>query len=250
MTPDPDSRTLARMVALARLQVGSHRPMLRVIRASGVPVNADDPDPKPDDPKADPKPDPKPADPVTGDAKTAADVARLQAALDAERTQRKAEAKTAKATADRLAAIEAADATDLEKATQRADAAEATVATLTESVRTANLVAAFGDSKLGLVDASAAAALATGVEFDDDHQPTNADKIAADLTGRYAFLKGTPNPPPPADINAGGGAGGSGGSGPSLTAEQLSAAKAANMSPEEWAHYSDPNAGLYEPAKT
>ncbi len=204
--------------------------------------------PKGDPPVADPPADP-PTPPVTGD-KTAADVARLQAALDAERTARKQEAKEAKATAARLKAIEDADASELEKATKRADEAEATNAGLVERIRKATLATALGDAKHGLVDANAAAALAAGVEYDDEHNPTNVDKLVTDLTGRYAFLKGTPAAPKPGEINAGGGAGGSGGGGPSLTAEQLSAAKAANMSPEEWAHYSDPNAGLYEPAKT
>ncbi len=250
MTPDPDSRTIARMVALARLSAGSHRPMLRVIRASGVPMNADpegDPkDPKKDNPPADPPKDP----PVTGDAKTAADVARLQAALDAERTQRKADAKEAKDAKAKLKLLEDADASELDKEKRRADEAEAKVNTLTESVRRANLVTAFGDGKHGLVDATAAAALATGVEYDDDHNPTNVDALVTDLTGRFSFLKGTPTAPPPGNIDAGGGAGGGGGSGPALSAEQLSAAKAANMSPEEWAHYQDPSAGLYVPAKT
>ncbi len=204
--------------------------------------------PKGDPPVADPPADPQ-TPPVTGD-KTAADVARLQAALDAERAERKREAKDAKDAKAKLAAIEDADASELDKATKRADEAEAKVNTLTESVRKANLVAAFGDPKHALVDASAAAALASGVEYDEDGLPTNVDKLVTDLTGRYAFLKGTPAAPKPGEINAGGGAGGSGGGGPSLTAEHLSAAKAANMSPEEWAHYSDPNAGLYEPAKT
>ncbi len=173
-----------------------------------------------------------------------------KAALDAERTARKKAEKEAKDAVAKLKAIEDADATELEKATKRADEAEAKVSTLTASVQRANLTSALADPKLGLVDANAAAALATGVEYDDDGMPKDVDKIAETLTGRYAFLKGEKPAPKPGDINPGGGAGGEGGGGPALTAEELAAAKAGNMSPEEFAHYKDPTAGPYVPAKT
>ncbi len=174
-------------------------------------------------------------------AKAAADAdAKLgdagKAAIDAERKSRREAEKRAKDAEAKLKAIEDADASELEKATKRAEEAEARVNTLTESVRKANLVAAFGDPKHALVDASAAAALASGVEYDEDGLPTNVDKLVTDLTGRYAFLKGTPAAPKPGEINAGGGAGGGGGGGgPALTAEELATAQSFGMTAEDYA---------------
>jgi hypothetical protein len=250
--PDPIRRTAPNdVMTLARMQASSWRPMLDALRVSGVPLNADDPkdppkDPAPKDPPADPPKDP----PVTGDAKTAADVARLQAALDAERAQHKTAAKDAKDLKARLDKIEAADASELELATKRADEAEAKLTKATENTRKANLLVALGDSKHGLVSAAAAARLAEGVEYDDNDQPTNVDAVATKLKESFDFLKGTAPAPKPGDINPGGGAGGGGGNEPVLTAEELTAAQQSNMSPAEWAHYKQKDAGPYVPPKT
>lgn len=197
----------------------------------------------------------KAADEAAAKAKADAEAAAKlgdggKAALDAERTARKKAEKEAKDALAKLKAIEDADASELEKATKRADEAEAANAKLTETARKARLTVELAKPEHALVDAAATAALITGVEFDEDGNPTNvADRVKA-VTETYAFLKGKAAPPPPGDINAGGGGGGGGGDGPTLTAEELSAAKAANMSAEEWAHYKDPSAGPYVAAKT
>jgi hypothetical protein len=173
-----------------------------------------------------------------------------KAALAAERKAKNDAEKRAKAAEAKLKEIEDADASDLDKATKRAEEAEAKVQTLTENVRRARLIVELAKPEHALVDAAAAAALMTGVEYDDDGEPTNVADAVKAVTAKYEFLKGAPPVPKPAEINPGGGAGGSGGSGPALTAEELSAAKAANMSPEEWAHYKYPQAGPFVAAKT
>lgn len=247
MTPDPiiGRTALGDVMTLARMQASSHRPMLHALRVSGVPLNADDPPKDPVDPSADPPKDP----PVTGGF-TAADKAALDAALAAERTLRKQHEKDAKDAKARLQAIEDADASELDKATKRAEEAEAKVSGMTERLHRARLIVELAKPEHKLVDAAAAAHLMEGVEYDDDGNPTNVADAVKAVTEKYAFLKGEPAAPPPPEINAGGGAGGSGGSGPALTAEQLSAARSMNMTPEEWAHYQDPSAGLFVPAKT
>lgn len=248
MTPElAISRTaLGDVMTLARTQAMSHRPMLDALRVSGVPMNADDPPEGP--PKKDPPADPPKVPPVTGEF-TAADKAKLDAALDAERKLRKQHEKDAKEALAKLKTIEDADASELEKATKRADEAEAANAKLTDNMRRARLTVELAKPEHALVDAAATAALITGVEFDEDGNPTNvADRVKA-VTETYAFLKGKAAPPPPGEVNSGNGVV-NGSNGPTLTAEELAAAKSANMSAEEWAHYKDPSAGPYVAAKT
>ncbi len=180
---------------------------------------------------------------------TAADKAALEAVVAKERADRKTHEKAARDALAKLKKLEDADATELEKATKRADEAEAKITAATEKVRRANLLAALSDA--GVTKAKAAARLLDGVEYDDDtDEPTNLDTAitAAQAAFGDEMFKGAA-PPPPGDLNGGDG-NNAGGNAPPLNADELRAAKASNMSPEEFRHYQDPHAGPYKPAGT
>ncbi len=247
--PDLTRRTvLDDVMSLARMYEPSHGPMLAKLRASGVPLNAEDPpkDPPAKDPPADPPKDP----PVTGEF-TAADKAALEAVVAKERTERKAHEKAARDALAKLKTLEDADATELEKATKRADEAEAKITAATEKVRKANLVTALADAGLTGARAKAAARLIDGVEFGDDDEPTNLEVRITAAKTEYGedMFKGA-KPSPPGNVN--GGEGGNGDKPPTLTAEELSMAASFGMTPVEYEAAKSPGYRPPEPvaAKT
>lgn len=164
---------------------------------------------------------------------------RAMATIHAQREkekQLKAELAEAKKAADRLAEIEAAQMTEQEKAVKRAEEAEKLAAAAMEQMRTGLLLAELAKPEHGIVDAEAAAALITGVEYDDHGRPTNAtDRITALLEAK-GFLKATGAAAATVakpTINSG--AGTTPAPGPNLLPEEVQMAEKLGMSPERYA---------------
>ncbi len=132
----------------------------------------------------------------------------------------------------RLDEIEAAQLTEQQKLERRAEEAEARLAAADLRVRTANLVSELSKPEHGIVNAQAAAKLLDGVEFDDTGNPSNLTDLLPPFLESNAFLKGAYTPPPAPNVNPGAGA--APGPPPALTADELEAAKAMNMTAEEY----------------
>jgi len=181
----------------------------------------------------------------TGKDGTPFDPERAQRALDAARDaerKAKAEAKEAKEKAKKFDELTEAQKSDLDKAVDRAEAAEKKAETADSKLKRANLIAALADLKFGIVNARAAAKLIEDVEFDDEGEPTNLGSPDEDnsLIGKFLseneYLRGTPPKPKAPSVDGKEGTGGDD-KPPELTAAELDAAKAADMTPEEYAIY-------------
>lgn len=194
------------------------------------PANTPPADPPAGDPPATPPADPPAAPPAEGNA-------GLKSALDKERDARKAAEKAAKEGKDaikRLAELEAANQTETEKLQKERDDAIAAVNATTSTIRDANLKLALSSPEHGFASPKLAllAVKEHGVEFDDDHNPTNLEEVIAAVVAAEPALVGTPTKPKPPSTNSGDGKQ----EGPKidLTAEELAAADAAGKTPEEW----------------
>lgn len=199
-------------------------------------------DPKPPEGETPPEPTPAPpTDPApAGDEEFDKDRAMaLIAKLREEAKDSKAAAKERDALAAKLKEREDADLSEQELvAKEREEAIAERDALRTRTREDAVKLAVFGvQQDKGLADAELALAALdrTKIEFDDQGQPTNVDVLIDDLLERKPLLKGTPPPPRVPSSDGGGGTGG--GSAPDLTAEQLEAARATGMSPEDYARW-------------
>jgi hypothetical protein len=166
-----------------------------------------------------------------------------KAALDAERKARKDAERDLKAAQKLLKDAEDAKLSETEKLRKDADEGKALAAKATDTLRLANLRLALASTK-NIADPKAAAKLIDGVEYDDDHEPTNLDDRVKALLIEYPLLKGGKPAAPDIDGKNGNGNGPT----PKLTAEELEAAKDFGMTPEEYQAFKDPNAQL-PPAK-
>lgn len=184
-------------------------------------------------------------DPPKGKDGTPFDPDRAQRAIDAARaaeTKAKAEAKEAKDKAKKFDELTEAQKSDLEKAQDRAEKAEEKANKADSKLKRANLIAALTDPKNGIVNARAAAKLIEGVEFDDEGEPANLgspedeDSLLAKFLTENEYLRGTPAKPKPPNLDGKEGTGAEEPE-PELNAEELAAAKAADMTPEEYAAY-------------
>lgn len=161
-----------------------------------------------------------------------------KAALEAERKERKAAEKRAKDAEAALKAKEEAELTEVERLKKQAEDAEGKVTAATEKLRRANLITALADEGLSGARAKAAAKLLDDVEYDEDDEPTNladAMKAAKAEYGDDIFKGAKPKAP-----KTNGGEGNEDREGPTLTADELAAAKAAGMTPEEYEQYKSP----------
>lgn len=161
-------------------------------------------------------------------------------ALDAERKARRAAEKKAAEAQKKLDDAEAAKLSDLDREKKRADDAEAKVTGATEKLRKANLLTALAVEKVA--NPKAAARLLDGVEFDEDDEPTNlqdAIKAAKAEYGEEFFGAAKAPKKKPGSGDAGAGTD-EDREGPTLTADELAAAKAAGMTPGEYEAYKLP----------
>lgn len=165
-----------------------------------------------------------------------------KAALDAERKARRDADKRAKDAEARLKALEDEKLSDTEKLKKEAEAGKALASTATEKLRRANLITALADEGLHGARAKAAAKLLDSVEFDDDDEPTNLKDAITSAKAEYGddIFKGAKPKAPKTN----GGEGNEDREGPTLTADELAAAKAAGMTPEEYETYKSPQPKL------
>lgn len=163
----------------------------------------------------------------------------LKKALDEERTARKQfeqQVKDLKPKAEAHDQLTEAQKTELQKAQDDLTAAQQTNAGLIEQIRAANLRSALADQKHGLASPglAAMAVTAAGIEFDESNRPVGLDDAVKAVTeSEPALLAGKP----PAPTGNGGEGGGT--SNVTLTAEELEAAKASEMTPEEYVAFRD-----------
>jgi hypothetical protein len=196
-------------------------------------------DPPAGDPPAAPPADPPKADPPASD--DAKSVANLETTLKKVRDELKAantKVKELEPKANAHDELTKAQQTELEQAQEQAREARDALNATTSKVRAANLKVALGDSKYGLASAKAAATLlqAEGIEFGDDDEPIDLDEAVEKLTEANPFLLGTA-PKPKAPKTDGGSGGGGETAQVNLTTEELQAAKAFGMTPEEYTAY-------------
>lgn len=187
-------------------------------------------------------------DPNEGDPGDAFDRDRAMATirkLRAEVKDAKAQAKRVDELEKKLQEREDADKTEEQRRAERLAALETEQAESTRKLRDLRLQLAVHERAAELEIADPALAVAAldraKVAFDDDGDPTNLDEILRATLDRHPALKAT------ATGGAGGGgrksggtdggSGGTGSQGPSLTAEELDAAKAMGMSPERYAAF-------------
>lgn len=133
------------------------------------------------------------------------------------------------------------------EAEERAAQATEMAANATAVLRKGNLLAELSKPEHGIVDVQAAVALIQGVEYDDQGQPVNLTTSEGETPSLldtflaekpYLKAQGTPAPAPtPPNLNGGGG--GQQIPGPSLTPEELAAAKQFGMTPERYAAMRD-----------
>lgn len=174
-----------------------------------------------------------------------------KAALDAERKAKKEAEKRAREAEKKLKDREEADLSETEKLKKQAEDGKKLADSATQKLQRANLLTALGEQGLTGSKAKAAAKLLEGVEYDDDDEPTNLEDRIKAATAEYGedmFKGATPRKKPPA--TDGGEGGEEDGKGPSLTADELKAAKASGMTPEEYANYKSPRPKLPEKKTT
>lgn len=137
---------------------------------------------------------------------------------------------------EELATLKAAQLTDQERLQQERDQAIAEAADARRMRQEAFLLAELAKSEHGIVDAEAAAALISGVEYGDDGRPTNAAERITALLEAKGFLKASDTPPPPRpapNVNPGGTQPGA--DGPKLEPEEVRMAERLGMSLEKYA---------------
>lgn len=118
----------------------------------------------------------------------------------------------------------------------------------TEKLRRANLLTALADEGYTGKRGKALARLLDEVDYDEDDEPENlSDAIEAAEEKYGKSLVGKPKRRPG---NTGGREGGDGGERPSLTADELEAAKAFRMTPEEYAEFKKTNPTLPDKKST
>lgn len=235
------------VLTLAELERPGWNARLHELRASGVPLNegGDDDDAAAAAKKAEEEAAAEAAaeaarraEEALGDAGKAALAAERKRARDAEKALKEAQAK--------LKEREDADLTETERLKKQVEDAQAKVGNATDKLRRANLLAALADEGLTGAKAKAAARLLDVVEYGNDDEPTNlADAITA-AKAEYGddMFKGATPARKPTPTNGGGGR--EDREGPTLTADELAAAKAAGMTPEEYEAYKSPQPQLSE----
>lgn len=198
--------------------------------------------------EGEPKPQGEPAGGGDSEPKapTAEDVANLQEALRKERDRSNGldkQVKELKPKADAHDQLTAEQQSDLEKAQNDAQAATATVAELQGQIRDANLKVALTDPKHGVASPTLAALAikAKGIEFDDHNQPVDIDAAVKAAIEAEPALAGTAPKPKAPSTNGGDGGGGGKETEVELTSDELAAAKASGMTPEEYQAYKSPS---------
>jgi len=203
------------------------------------------PDPAPTPEPTTPAPDPKPApssDPTEllldgrpFDPRRALNT--IHAQRESERRLRE-ELREAREKAAKFDELEREKLSREEQAELRAQEAETKATNAQRTLRKANLVAALTDPSLSIVNPRAAAKLIEGVEYDDEGEPTNLgtpddeNSLIAKFLAENDYLRGKPaTKPTPPQVNA---REGGDKNAPELKAEELEAARRANMSPEEY----------------
>lgn len=129
---------------------------------------------------------------------------------------------------------------ELQKAKDALEDSNKTNSTLQQQIRDANLKVALADAKHGVASPSLAALAlkAQGIEFDENNQPKDLDAAVKAAIEAEPALAGTPSKKGAPNTNGGDGSG-DGNNTPNLTAEELEAAKASDMTPEEYVAYRD-----------
>lgn len=186
------------------------------------PEGAGGPPVPPQDPPADP-PDPDAWDPE-----------RAKRTIEAQRASEKQLRSDLRALQEQVAAAEREKLSEQDRLKAERDDALARVEQARHVAREGRLLALLAKPEHQLVDATAAAKLITGVEYDDDHAPTNFDERLAATVEQYPFLKGEAKPPTPEKPDINGPDGRKPGPRPNLTADELEAAQAAGMTPERY----------------
>lgn len=189
-------------------------------------------------------------DPNEGDPGDAFDRDRAMATirkLRAEVKDAKAQAKRVDELEKKLQEREDADKTEEQRRAERLAALETEQAESTRKLRDLRLQLAVHERAAELEIADPALAVAAldraKVAFDDDGDPTNLDEILKATLDRHPALKasGTGGSSGGGGVRKSGGtdggSGGTGSQGPSLTAEELDAARAMGMSPERYAAF-------------
>lgn len=165
-----------------------------------------------------------------------------KAALDNERKARKEAEKAARDAQAKLDKIEADSLTETERLKREAEKGQEAAKTATEKLRKANLITALAEKGIVGAKAKAAARLLDTVEYDDTDEPKNLDDAIKNASAEYGEdqfkTAGNGQQPPP---NVNGGAGNQQQQPPSLTAEELQAAEAFGMTPEEYQAEKDPS---------
>ncbi len=201
-------------------------------------------DPKEPEPQGDPAGD----DPKTPAASgpTQADIDKLTEALRKEREKSgdlDKQVKELKPKADAHDQLTAEQQTELEKAQSELEKSNDRNAQLQAQIREANLASALADQKYGLASPQLAslAIKNAGIEFDDANQPKDLDDAVKRAVEANPLLEGTAPKPKAPKTNGGDGAGGGKETEVELTSDELAAAQAADMTPEEYATYKSPN---------
>lgn len=160
-----------------------------------------------------------------------------EAALEAERTARRDAERRAKAAEKALKEREEAELSEQQKQAKRLAELEAEKQGWESERRTVYLTAAVTQlqPKLGLVDVDVVTRLLdpAAIEWDDNHRPTNTEALVRALLHDKPFLGGATRTTPPVGIGATEGT--TTAPAPSLTAEELEAARSTNMTPERYA---------------
>lgn len=167
---------------------------------------------------------------------------RGEAALASERAARRRAEREAREAKAALRRREDADLTETERLKKEAEEGRARGEAATAKLRKATLLAELTKDEHGIADARAATALAIAdglFEFDDDDEPTNAERAVEQLLAAYPVLRGKKGKKAPT-VDGGAGGGGGGGDTPDLTADELAAARACGMTPEEYQKYKSP----------
>jgi len=162
-----------------------------------------------------------------------------EAALEAERKARRDAEKRAKDAEKALQVREEAELNEAQKAAKRLAELEAEKAAWTTERRQVFLTSAVTSlqSKLGLVDVDVVTRLLdpSAIDYDDAGKPTNTEVLVRALLHDKPFLGGAKSATtPPVGIGATEGTTGTAPA-PSLTADELEAARTTGMTPERYA---------------
>jgi hypothetical protein len=173
---------------------------------------------------------PAPPTPETGPA------APTQADIDKAYTKLREAEKRAAAAEKRNKEREDAELSETEKLKQEADEGRQQAEEGKRLAREAKTLTALADKGLAGAKAKAALRLLDGIEYDDQHEPTNLVEVLATAKAEYGedmFSPPTPPRPTPPNINPG--PGNTPGPAPDLTAEEVEAANKAGIDPKRYA---------------